>query len=649
MPKQVLPLAFLLIPALCAVEPEVAARKAPLLKVDGRTFKDLNRNGVLDKYEDWRLPVDARVADLLSKMTLEEKAGLMIHSSLMGFTGPNGVVLDAPAPGPAGPAANPTRTNIPGVAPMDRPTPAELVLKRNVRWILVRPAAQEAPEITAKFSNGMQEMAEGSRLGIPISFSSDPRHTPRRIPNAPVAAGPPVLSQWPEQIAFGAIGDPNVVREFGRIAAQELRALGIQATLSPMADVTTEPRWNRIPGTFGEDVKLDSLLVKAYIEGFQGQQLSASSVMCVTKHFPGDGPVKDGLDPHNDYGKWQVYPGKNFDSHLLPFQAAFEAGTGGIMPGYAIPVGVDTVGMNFSKIIVTDLLRKKFGYTGLVITDWLRSMPWGVENLSEKDRQRRIVEAGVDQIGGDNDPIYILELVKEGSIPETRIDESARRVLKPMFQLGLFENPYVDPARAKSLVASPDFLRAGELAQRKSVVLLKNADDLLPLPAHRKLYVENISKTAAAKYGSPVDDLKAADVALIKVDAPYALHPGGGSFFARGVHEGTLAYAGAENAKELAAIQRLTASGKPVVVLMFMDRPAILTEFLGDAAAVLAHFASGDEALLDVVFGRFAPVGKLPFDLPRDMASVQNQMADMPFDLQNPLFKFGFGLTYAKK
>lgn len=627
--------------------PKVQARKAPLLTVDGLTFKDLNRNGVLDKYEDWRLPVEIRVADLVSKMTLEEKAGLMIHSSLMGFTGPGGVVLDAPpAPRPGGPAGFvPPRRE--GVEPMDRPNPAELILKRNVRWILVRPTPGEAPDTTARFHNGLQEMAESSRLGIPIAISSDPRHSSRSqvLPGQSTAATAANISLWPDQLGLGAIGDADATREFGRIAAQELRALGIQVTLGPMADVATEPRWNRISGTFGEDAERNAQLVAAYIEGFQGRRLGPESVMCVTKHWPGDGPVKEGLDPHNDYGRWQVYPGENFDHHLIPFQAAFRAGTGGIMPGYAIPEGVDTVGINFSKVIVRDLLRGKYGFDGLVVTDWLRNMPWGVEKLTEKQRQARMVEAGVDQIGGDNDPKYIVALAREGLIPETRVNGSARRVLRTMFQLGLFENPYADPDAAKATVAKREFVDAGLAAQRKSVVVLKNAKNLLPLAGRPKLYVENLKADVASQYGDVVSDVSAANIALVAVSAPYAVHEGGASFF-RGAHEGTLAYAGAENTKDLDAIRRLAASGKPVVVAMYLDRPAVLSEFIDSVAGMIVHFNSSDAALLDVVFGRVRPTGKLPFDLPRDMASVLAQKEDVPRDLANPLFRCGFGLTY---
>jgi beta-glucosidase len=629
-------------------QPALGSRKAPVLKQDGLEFRDLYRNGRLDSYEDWRQPAAVRAAGLISLMTLEEKAGLMIHSSLMGFTGPGGVVLDAPPPprpGAKGGGFTPPRRE--GVEPLDRPTPTELILKRNVRWILLRPNAAEPPDVSANFANGLQEIAESSRLGIPIALSSDPRHAvprPGALFGAAAPGAPPNISQWPEQIGFAAARDPELVRRFARIAAREFRALGLHALLGPMADVATEPRWNRIAGTFGEDAKLAAQLTRAFVEASQGPRLSPESVLCVTKHFPGDGPVKDGFDPHNDYGRWQVYPGKNFDYHLIPFRAAFEARTGGIMPGYAIPVGYDTVGMGFSKVIVGDLLRKKHGFQGLVVSDWLRNMPWGVEDLPEKQRQQRLVEAGVDQIGGDNDPRYIIELVRGGAIPESRIDESARRVLIPMFELGLFENPYVDPAHAKAVVAGAAFLEAGLDAQRKSIVLLKN-NGVLPLPSGAKIYVENISRDTAALYGEVVSDPKQAKLAVIAVSAPYEVHKGGASFF-RGAHEGSLAYAGAENAAELDRIRALTGSGTPVAVVMYMDRPAVLSEFISDAAAVLAHFSVSDAALLDVLFGRARPQGKLPFDLPRDMASVLKQKEDVPFDLENPLFRFGFGLSY---
>ena len=657
--------------AAAPVQPKIEARKAQVLSKDGLKFRDLNKNGTLDRYEDWRLPLDQRVADLVSKMTVEEKVGLMIHSSLAGFTGPNGEVLGLPAAGGRGgrgggrgaPADSANRSfqgrnNPNNVEPMGSANPSELIVDRNVRWILVRPNAGEAPEITARFHNGLQEMAEASRLGIPLVFSTDPRHGAGRG----AANAKPVISQWPDQLGLAAARDPELVRQFGQIAAKELRALGIQALLGPMADTSTEPRWNRISGTFGEDANLNATLIKAIVEGFQGKQLGPESVMTVTKHFPGDGPVKDGYDPHNSYGKWTIYPGNNFDYHLIPFRAAFEAGTGGIMGGYFIPVGKDTLGINFSKAMIANLLREKMGFHGVVVTDWLRNMPWGVEKLSEKDRQKTIVLAGVDQIGGDNDPKYILASVKDGSIPMAVIDASMRRILRPMFQLGMFEDPYVDPEYAKNTVASAKFLEAGYAAQVKSTVLLKNANNVLPTPAGKKIYVEGIGREAAARYGTVVDDPKSADLAIIRVASPATTYPYGGAFAGGGGGRGaagtpeappptatygvTLAYGNAANWHVLESIKKLAASGTPTVVVVNMDKPVILTEFIDSVTAVFGAFGAGDAAVLDVVFGKRSAGGKLPFDLRSDMPSVMAQAADVPFDMEDPLFKFGFGLGY---
>ena len=663
-------------------QPKVEGRKAPVITVAGLKFRDLNKDGKLDPYEDWRLPVAQRVSDLVARMTVEEKTGLMIHSSLSGFTGPNGEVLGLPAAGGrggagrGGAAAAPRNRAFEGgpnpnnVEPMGSANPTQLVNERHIRYILVRPNAGETPDITATFHNGLQEMAEASRLGIPIVFSTDPRHGVGRggpggaAAGAPAAPPRPTMSQWPDQLGLAVARDPEQVRTFGQIAAKELRAIGIQCLLGPMADLITEPRWNRINGTFGEDPTLVTSLTKAIVEGFQGKQLGPESVMTVTKHFPGDGPVKDGYDGHNAYGKWYIYPGNQFDLHLQSFKAAFEAGTGGIMTAYGIPVGKDTVGIAFSKAMVDELLRKKLGFQGLVVTDWNHNMPWGVEKLSEKDRQKMTVLAGVDQFGGNNDPSVILSNVKDGSIPMAVIDTVARRVLRPIFQLGLFENPYVDPERAKATVATAEYLAAGYAAQQKAVVLLKNADDLLPAAIGKKIYVEGISRDVAATFGTVVDDPKAADLAILRVASPTTTYPYGGAFAGGGGGRGggttppppppmapygiTLAYGNAANWQVLENIRKIAATGTKTVVIVNMDKPAILTEFIDSVAGVYGAFGPGDAALLDVVFGKAKVTGKLPFDVPSDMPSVMAQAADVPFDMIDPMFRFGFGLSYKR-
>jgi beta-glucosidase len=677
-----------------AKQPEIEARTAPLLKIDGLTFKDLNRNGKLDPYEDWRLPVERRVADLLSRMTLEEKAGLMFHASIQGATGPDGEVLETMGtfgggrpdpPQPTGIArAIRGRSNPYNVEPVDAAPARDLILKRGVRWAVIRPG-NESPEVTAKFVNNLQQIAEGSRLGIPMVPSDNPRSGIRRAVmgvemagEAARPAGASGVSQWPGQLGLAAIGDAAAVREYASIAAQEMRAMGLRVILCPQADVATEPRWGRISGTFGDDADMVSKMVTAYVEGFQGKTLGPQSVMTVTKHFPGDGPVMGGNDPHNAYGKWTVYPANQFDYHLIPFTAAIQAHTGGVMGGYMIPIGKDTVGTNFSKKIPTGLLRDQLHFQGILITDTLRSMPWGVENLSEKDREKTMVLAGVDQILSQNDPKYVIQCVHEGSIPAARIDLSARRILTAEFELGLFENPYVDPAKAKQLVGNDNFVAAGRQAQVRSVVLLKNENHILPIAPQKKIYVANIDENVAARYGTVVDDPKQADVALIRITTPAIVYPFGGGFGfgmggarapgARGaipaagagagrgrgagaitvptVLGNTLAYTGSANQAQLDEVLKLAASGTPTIVWVDMDRPTILTEFIDKVPGVFATFGITDEAFLDVVFGKHAPTGKLPFDLPSDMPSVEAHATDAAHTLEDPLFKFGFGLTY---
>jgi beta-glucosidase len=633
-----------------AQQPKIASHHAPILSQFGLKFRDLNRNGQIDGYEDWRLPVDLRVADLVSRMTLEEKVGLMLHPSVEGFIGPDGAVLDRAASGGRA-GANPQVETL-----RFRPSPRDLVLERNIRWM--QTPVSDKPEIAARWADNLQDLAEGSRLGIPVVLSSQRRDFPRRSDRsgstwpsatsaAPLGAGSASagVPNWPDPIAFGAIGDPEAVRQYGQITNREYRAMGIRVIWGPQADVGTEPRWNGISGTFGEDAKLDAQMVKAYIEGFQGDTLGPGSVMTVTKYWPGQGAMKEGLDPHFEYGKLEVYPGRNFGYQVLPFRAAFEAHTGGVMPGSAIPVGMDSVGMNFSKKILGDLLRVKYGYDGMVMAESSGGAPWGVEDLSPAEQIHRMVDAGVDQIGGEDDPRVILALAQNGAISQERLNASVARILRPMFELGLFENPYVDPAQAIPAAAQSEAVEAAEAAQRKSIVLLKNDKALLPLPGQRKIYVEGMRKDAAGKYGTVVGDPKDADIAIVEVSAPYALHPGAEGA-ERLVHEGTLAYAGAENASSLEAIQRVAGFGKPTIVCIYMDRPAILSEFIDNVAAVLAHFGSRDEALLDIIFGRYAATGKSPFDIPRDMTSVRRHREDTPHDTENPLFRFGFGLSF---
>lgn len=608
-------------------QPYETRSEVALLTEGGLAFRDLNKNGRLDPYEDPRRPIEERVEDLLSQMTLEEKAGLMFHTIIE--VNPDASLAEQP--GPFGSVST-----------------SELVLGKKMSHFNVHQLP--APHLAAEWHNRLQKLAERTRLGIPVTISSDPRHAFTRNPALGMVTS--AFSQWPEPIGLAATRDDALVQEFGDIARQEYLAVGIRVALHPMADLATEPRWARINGTFGEDAGLAARMVGAYIRGFQGETLGKDSVACMTKHFPGGGPQKNGDDPHFSFGKEQVYPGNNFDYHLIPFNAAFRAGTAQIMPYYGQPIGlpVEPVGFGFNKEVISGLLREEFGFDGVVCTDWsllnpvirngkviIEAKAWGVEELSVEERARKALDAGIDQFGGEACPEVIISLVQSGQIAMARIDQSARRILKDKFRLDLFDHPYVDAEAADRIAGSPAFRAAGERAQRRSIVLLK-LGELLPLKGRPRLYVEGFEPKTAAEYGEIVERVEDAEIALLRLNAPYQPREG---FLESMFHAGDLDFKGEEKARILGLLERL-----PTIVAIYLDRPAVIPEIAAKCAGLLADFGANDRAVLDVVFGRFNPGGKLPFELPSSMDAVRAQKEDLPYDSENPLFSFGYGLSY---
>jgi beta-glucosidase len=591
---------------------------------DGVLYRDLNKNGRLDPYEDPRRPIEERVADLLARMHLEEKAGLLFHTMA--------------------PLGEFTRFQ----PPADTLITGSLITHFNV-------LGAAGPREMATWHNHLQTVADGTRLGIPVTLSSDPRHGFAQNPGASLAAGG--FSQWPEPVGLAATRDTALVREFADIARQEYLAAGIRVALHPMADLATEPRWARISGTFGEDADLASAMVAAYIRGFQGERVGPESVACMTKHFPGGGPQKDGEDPHFPYGREQIYPGNNFAYHLRPFEAAFAAGTAQIMPYYGMPVGIglEEVGFGFNKEVITGLLRQRYGFDGVVCTDWGlltgmriagRDLPpraWGVEHLSVAERIVKVLDAGADQFGGESCPEIVVELVRSGTIDEARLDRSVRRLLREKFRLGLFDNPYVDPDAAERVIGNARFREAGARAQRAAIVLLKNGPlsgaPILPLRDRPQIYVENINPEVASGYGRVVGDIDEADLAILRLQAPF--EPRDTFALESHTHAGDLRFPPAE----LARLQGIMAA-VPTIVDIYLDRPAVIPEIAAQCAALLADFGARDAAVLDVIFGRFPPTGRLPFELPSSMEAVLRQKPDLPYDSENPLFPFGHGLTY---
>lgn len=578
------------------------------------------------RYRDPSLAIDERVEILLDQMTLEEKAGLFFHTMIL--MGEHGKLVDAtPAFG--------------------LPSTREMVVDRNLSHFNVLGSAPTARTM-AEWQNRLQELARGTRLGIPITLSSDPRHSFTDNPGVAFQAG--AFSEWPEPLGLAAIGDEVLVERFADIARQEYTAVGLRLALHPQVDLTTESRWARQVGTFGEDAELSGRLGAAYVRGFQGETLGQNSVATMTKHFPGGGPQKDGEDPHFAYGREQVYPGDNREYHLIPFGKVIEAGASQMMPYYGMPVGTDweEVGFGFNRSVITALLRERFGFDGIVCTDWgllsdadimgdhFPARAWGVEHLSVPERMAKALEAGVDQFGGESISATLVELVESGVVSEDRVDVSARRLLREKFRLGLFDDPFVDAAAAGSIVGSPEFRAEGLDAQRASITLLTNSG-VLPLTRGIRIYSEGVDPAILSDYGVPVPTPEDADVAILRLQAPFERRP---TTFENHFHAGSLEFAD-EVVEHVSAIAtRLT-----TIIDVFLDRPAILTPFVDRASAITGNFGASPVALFDVLFGD-APRGHLPFELPSSMGAAAARRPDVPFDSADPLFPFGHGLTY---
>lgn len=610
--------------------------EAKVITLDQLTFRDLNKNGTLDVYEDRRQPVEARVNDLLRQMTLEEKAGTMFFN--IAKTNSKGELAETPEWG--------------NLFSFVLPSNSELIVEKKMNSfnLLQTP---HTPQLAA-WQNKLQNLAERTRLGIPVTIGTDPRNHFTMNEFSSLLAGD--FSLWPEPLGFAAIGDSVLMRQFGDIARQEYRAVGITLALHPMADLATEPRWPRINGTFGEDAKLASKMVYAYLKGFQGDSLTNTSVACMTKHFSGGGPQKEGLDPHFQFQKGQVYPGKNFNYHLIPFEAAFAAKTAQIMPYYGVPMGQtsEDVGFSFNKEIITGMLREKYHFDGVICTDWglisdvknimidFPAKAHGAMNLSPEERMVKIINAGCDQFGGESLPEMLVKLVKEGKVSEDRINASVRRILRDKFRLGLFENPYVDVDKASQTVGKKEFRDQGLEAQRRSLVLLKNSElkqaKALPLKATAKIYVEGMDKTVVARYATVANTPEEADFAVIRLSTPFEPREG---FVESLFHHGDLDFKGERKKEILDLLAKV-----PTIVDIYLDRPAVIPEISEKCAGLLADFGASDEAVLDAVFGKFNPSGKLPVELPSSMEAVRNQLEDMPYDSKDPLYRFGFGLSY---
>ncbi|KAA6325971.1 Periplasmic beta-glucosidase, partial [termite gut metagenome] len=672
-----------------------------IITKDGLKFKDLNKNGKLDPYEDWRLSADLRAKDLAKRMTIEQIAGLMLYSGHQ--------AIPTPEVGFAAGTYNGKPFPQSGAKPWDLSDAQKTFLKKdNLRHVLI--VGVKSPEIAARWNNVMQAYVEGIGLGIPANNSTDPRHSGQVAGNTKAefnAGAGGEISIWPDGLGMAATFEPELIRRFGEIAAQEYRALGITTALSPQVDLATEPRWYRSMMTFGESPELATDMSRAYVDGFQtsfGKDeikdgWGYKSVNAMVKHWPSGGPEEGGRDGHFAFGKFAVYPGNGFENHLKPFtEGAFNLNgkTGmaaAVMPYYTISYNQAKDGTNYangySKYIITDMLREKYNYDGVVCTDWMvtanegaipsdfAGKPWGAEKLSIAQRHYQILMAGVDQFGGNNEAGPIMEAYQIGckehgkKYMRGRFEQSAVRLLKNIFRVGLFENPYLNPEESKEIVGNPQFMQEGYNTQLKSIVMLKNKENVLPIKEKGTVYIPKnyipsikdwwgnwsqarlevpVDLDMVKKYYNVTEDPGKADFAIVFISNPYTNNDGGGydieDRYAGGngyvpitLQYGTYtavdarirsiaagdpvidptitnrSYKGktvtASNTMDLNTVltTKKMMGNKPVIVVANITRGMIFNEFEGKVEAIIARFGVTEQPVLDVISGKYEPSG----------------------------------------
>ena len=697
-----------------------------IIQQDGLYFKNMSRSGTLQPFEDWRLPAAARAKDLARRLTTKQIAGLMLNGGFMEFPSSD---ENAPAPWEV----------------TERYQYAFRDL--GVRHVILG-AAQNVEDLV-RLNNNRQAFIEALDLPIPLNMCSDPRHGADNSSEFNQGAGTTV-SRWTETLGLAATFDPALIRKHGEIAAKEYRAIGITTALSPQVDLATEPRWNRVKGTFGEGAKLATDMARAYIDGFQtseGDQeiedgWGRDSVATICKHWPGGGTGEAGRDAHNANGKYAVYPGNNLQEQLAPFvngALKLDGKTGctaGMMPYYTIPFGVDPSGKNianaYSPYVIQTLLREKYGYQGIVCSDWeIVKLPperehlnfgifktkrcWGMEEATPQEQSCQLLLNTIDQRGGDNDVETLLEgyelaCTRVGTERmRAMIEASAVRILTSMFRMGLFENPYLKLEESLKIVGCPEYRAAGFDAQIRSIVMLKNRGNVLPLSRKAKLYVprrsiaettnwrgevipaheeDAVSPTAFRDY-TLTEDPSEADAAIVFVDSPKTQmtwdmisEPSPEQKFTpitlqyrpytavnaraeslagddpNGMgpnrsYRGKTAVAANEGDLDLILDTRKAMGDKPVIVVMNCENPCVVSEFEPAADAILVHFNVFPNAVLEIIFGNREPSALLPLQFPANMDTVEMQSEDVPFDMEchrdteGHVYDYAYGLNWS--
>ncbi|WP_114437617.1 glycoside hydrolase family 3 N-terminal domain-containing protein [Marinilabilia salmonicolor] len=650
-------------------QPELGHRSAKILNVDHLQFKDLNQNGKLDPYEDWRLSSTERSKDLVTRMSLKQKAGFMLISTTRMEN--DHTFEQTTSSEPVSSGFNESDLvmdqNMFTRVKLDYPNmfaagTTKAVTEFHERHFILR--ANPSAKTIAQWANNLQALCESDGLGIPAIIASNPRNHITMDASAGLSVGKTDFSIWPGELGLAAMRDFELTRDFADIARQEWVAAGLRKGYMYMADLCTEPRWQRTEGTFGEDARLTANMIREVILGFQGDSLNSTSVALTTKHFPGGGATEGGQDPHFAWGKREIFEGGMLQNNLIPFKAAIEAGTSSIMPYYSIPINTKypEVAYAFNKPVLQGLLRGEMGFDGIINSDTgpIDMMPWGVEDLSMMERYKKSIEAGVNIFSGSADPTVLIETLE--TYPELMplVDKSVERLLKEKFDLGLFENPYVSPEKAETIVGNKEFQKKADLAMRKSIVLLRNEmhqnEKTLPLEPGTKVYFENCMKSKDNAPGQVilpdqnkwnlefVETPEKADIILLWiVPKSKALFDSDGS---------PLYLSLSQNNVDVEHIRQLV-NTKPTILSINFSNPWVIDEVYQpdseNIKGVLATFGTTSEALLDVVSGAFNPTGKMPFSTPVSEEKAQNQQADVPGYMEGDdyaLFIFDEGMSY---
>ncbi len=678
-----------------------------IIRKDNCYFKNHSRTGELLPYEDWRLTPEERAKDLAGRLSLGQMAGLMLHKLVVS-----------------------------GEALLRDETLEETFIHS---FAIMSDGSKSIDDI-CDTNNSLQQRMESMDLGIPALLTSEGINVSddsMKKSDLPETGASPLFSKWPVPLGIAATFDPQYAEAWGSAAAREYRAIGVTVALEPQIDIATEPRWNRFFQTFGEGTALTTDMARAFIDGLQTSSgeneikdgWGYESVCAVAKHFPGGASGEAGRDAHFNFGKYAVYPGNNFEEHLKPFtEGAFNLNgptksTAFVMPYYTVSYNQDTlngenVGNGFSTFMLKDLLRNRLGYKEGVFSDFSITPPpkkgafdtgrcWGIEEYSEPSKRLKGLLAGINIFGADGNHSAMFEAVK---IAVDRYgEEQADRVMRESvyyfllnnFRQGLFENPYLESEKSKTALPSKEAIEKGYEAQLKSVIMLKNTDDTLPIRGRKKVYIPNrirnpkggevdlrfaieveneeeektsvflpVNPDIVSNYYDMTNNPEEADFAVVFIESPDSGYgwskddviAGGNGYLpislqyrpykAESARE--VSIAGGDifedftnrsyknksvttyNESDLDAVieTRKLMGDKPVIVSLLLSRPCVVGEFEPIADAIVAHCGVQTSALLDIISGVSEPSGLLPMQMPKDMKTVEEQLEDVPFDME---------------